>query len=247
MSYLLLSPLSWLFAAVLLWAVGQRWQRRWLRRTALALGLLATTSMTPLVANALVGMIEQRADAGADDHCERAEALVILSAGLDRPPRSTADYGALTDSSLARLFDLVERPPPAGMPLIIAGGGPYPQPEAQLLATLLERLEPRFEPILESRSQTTWENAIEVAKLLPPPRHVALASSALHLPRARLAFEAAGFSVCRWPLDRRHLAAGGIGAWVPQTSSLRKTEAALHELAGAVYYRIRARTTKEGT
>ena len=245
--YLLLSPLSWLLFALLLWACGRRLQRRWLRAGGLALGLLAVASMTPLMANALVGVIERRAVAGPEDHCERAEALVLLSAGFDRPPRSVGDYRALTGISLARLFDLLERPPPAGVPLIISGGGPYVHPEAQLLASMLERLDPRFQPLLESRSQTTWDNALEVARMLPPPRHIALASSAMHLPRARLVFEAAGFSVCRWPLDRRHIAVGGIGALVPQSTSLRKTEAALHELAGDAYYRWRIwQSKKEG-
>ncbi len=245
--YLLLSPLTWVWLALLLWAAGHHWRRRWLRRMAMALGLLAAATMTPLVANALVGAIEQRADAGPEDHCERADALVVLSAGLGRTPRNASDHGSLSDISLARLFELIERPPNAGMPLIISGGGPHPIPEAQLLATLLELLDPRFEPTLENRSRTTWESALEVAKMLPPPRHIALASSALHLPRARLAFEAAGFSVCRRPLDRRHVAVGGIGAVTPQTSSLRKTEAAMHELVGEAYYRFRARYRKEET
>ena len=99
--YLLLSPLSWLFAALLLWAVGHHWQRRWLRRTAIAFGLLAMSTMTPLVANALVGVIERRADAGPEDQCGRAEALVVLSAGLHRPPRGAGDYGALTEAVAA--------------------------------------------------------------------------------------------------------------------------------------------------
>ena len=226
--------------ALLTWVLGTRWQRRWIRAGSAALACVAWAAMTPLVANALVGLIERRADPG-DDQCHEVDALVLLSGGLDRPPRSANDYAALTGSSSARLFGLLERLPEPTLPVIISGGGPFAHAEAELLASLLKRFAPSLTPILESRSMNTWDNAFEVAKLLPPPRHIALASSAMHLPRARLAFMAAGFSVCRWPLDRRSLAVGGIGALVPQSSSLRKTEAALHELAGEVYYRWRAR------
>src|SRR6185369_7614076 len=94
----------------------------------------------------------------------------------------------------------------------------------------------------EDRSQTTWENAQQLRLLSPAlPERIWLVSSAIHLPRALIAFRAAGFEPCVYASDRRYVPPGGIGYYLPQSSALIKTESAIHELIGEALYRWRAR------
>jgi uncharacterized SAM-binding protein YcdF (DUF218 family) len=96
------------------------------------------------------------------------------------------------------------------------------------------------ELLLEETSRTTWENAQQVRLLRPALVRIALASSALHLPRARQAFEASGFQVCEWPVHYEALPLRGPWVIWPGSTATRKTEAALHEWLGSWYYRWKA-------
>ena len=126
--------------------------------------------------------------------------------------------------------------------LVLAGGGPYRVSESAVLRELVLQLGvPAASIRTESRSQTTWENAEQVRALQPAlPARIRLVSSAVHLPRALVAFRAAGFEPCAIASDRRYLPPGGIGYYLPQSSALRKAEFALHELVGEAVYRWRA-------
>lgn len=199
----------------------------------------AVLGMTPIVANALVSELE--AGAGEGGRCAESEAIVFLSGGLARPPRDAQDFAALTPGTLERVSGLLARGPDP-RPLLIAGGGPYALSEARVIATLLQRLDPAPRlMLLEESSRSTWGNAQAVRRLQPKIRRIVLATSALHLPRARIAFEAQGFQVCPWSLHREALHVRGPGAWWPGATALRKSESALHEWVGARYYAWRAR------
>jgi uncharacterized SAM-binding protein YcdF (DUF218 family) len=236
-----LSPVSLLLLGLLLMAPMLLLRRRVLAGLGAVLVLLGLLLMTPLGANALVGAIEAHAEPVATE-CERIDAIVLLAGGLRRSPSDPEDFDALTSRSLARSFALVQRHRDPDLPLLVAGGGRFRITEAEVMGALLQRLDHgHADPMLETNSRTTWENAAGARELLPAHvQRIALASSALHLPRARLVFEEAGFDVCRWPLDRQYIAVAGVGALWPQSSALVKSEAALHELLGLAYYRFRA-------
>jgi uncharacterized SAM-binding protein YcdF (DUF218 family) len=233
---LLLSPLTLLLAALALLLAGGR--RRWPRRVGIAAACFAIAAMTPLIANGLVAAVERQVPAPGPA-CAQVDAVVLLSGGLQRAPADADDLGALNPDSAVRAFGLLRAQPPDA-PLVIAGGGPYAIAEADVLDRLLQRLgnpPPRWR---ETASQTTWENAFETRKRLPAEiRRIALATSALHLPRAQLLFDAAGFDVCPLPTSSRYVAPKLPWSLLPQTSGLSKSEAALHELAGMLYYRVR--------
>ena len=234
---LVFSPLFLLLMAGLLLALGQR--RRALRWMGLACLLAGWLGCTPLVANLLVGAIESRAVARAGD-CDGVQGIVLLGGGLQREPSGPRDVQSLSTDSQQRVMTFLERDRPE-WPLMIAGGGRHEISEADLMRDLLQRIAPsRRVEATETASRTTMENALNVAKAWPPPRRIALATSALHLPRARRAFEAAGFDVCPWPLQRAHIDAGGLRALLPRGSAALKTEAALHELGGSVVYAFSA-------
>jgi uncharacterized SAM-binding protein YcdF (DUF218 family) len=237
---MLLSPFAALLGGWLLLAAGVWWQRRAARWVGALLALAGLVGATPLVGNVLVGAIERAAPA-SDAACPAGEAVVLLSGGLARPPRDAEDFAALTPRTLERIGGLRRRPEWHARPLVIAGGGPYPVSEARVIAALLRRLGPMPESwLLEETSTTTWENAAQVRLLRPGLRRIVLATSALHLPRARVAFESFGFEVCGWPLHREAIEVEGPGMLWPGTSAARKTEAALHEWVGGWLYRWRA-------
>ena len=245
----LLSGMMILVIAALMARPGEQPRRLLRARTGLVLmGLLLAVPgyalMTPLGANLLVLIVEYRTRAAEPAPvCDQVETAVLLSGGLNRPAESISDFSALTPESLARVFAWRAQVATEGtdsQDWIIAGGGPFRISEAEVISAFLNRLDPDREPLrLETASANTRESALAIRKLLPASSsRVLVASSALHLPRATLAFEQAGFDVCPLALNRHYLAATGWTALLPQSSSLAKSESALHELIGEIFYRF---------
>ncbi|HZP65763.1 MAG TPA: YdcF family protein [Rudaea sp.] len=224
-------------------ALGGRRLPRALRFSLTFVELLLILAMTPLGANALVWQVESRVPDPDACTAPLPQAIVVLSAGFDRAPTSETDFAALAGDSLKRTIAGVElwrRAPQSE--LVFAGGGPFGIAESALLARYAEQLGvPAASIRREERSQTTWENAEQLHASTPAlPSRIWLVSSALHLPRASLAFRANGFDPCLYASDRRYLPPGGLGYFLPQASALAKAEAAIHELVGEVAYRLRA-------
>ena len=244
------SPLVPLLLGVMLLGMAGFMSRPRIAVIGLVLFLPAYGLITPLGANLLVLVIEHRVKAAkAASVCDQGQAVVLLSGGLRRPAETDIDFGALTPESLDRIFAWQKLDWPDAdekLPLIIAGGGPFRIPEAEVIGALMRELGPDNRPVtLETGSATTRETALAVRELLPDSSNrIVLASSALHLPRAMLAFEQAGFEVCPWPLNRHYMAVTGWATLLPHSSSLAKSESALHEIIGELHYRI---TTREVT
>jgi len=235
-----LSPLTWLLAGL----AGVLWLRRrsLARRLAAALALAGLTAMTPLGANALVGLVESRAPDASGCAAPEPSAIVVLGAGLDHAPRDADDVGALSATSVRRLLagvDLYRRHPQARV--YLAGASLFDTPESALYERLAVRLGVPAEAItLERASTTTWENARNLKALpLPPPPRIWLVTSALHAARADFAFRAAGFEPCTVVSDRSYLPPGDLAYFLPRTSALRKADAAIHEIVGYLAYRWR--------
>jgi uncharacterized SAM-binding protein YcdF (DUF218 family) len=238
------SPLVPLLVGMVLLTVSAFLSRRRLAIVGVLLILPAFALMTPLGANVLVLVIEHRIKAAeAAPICNHVQAAVLLSGGLSRPAETSSDFGALTAETLARIFAWRNRDAMANspdLPWTIAGGGPFRIPEAEVIGAFLHLLDPDDRPLqLETASANTWQSAQAVRELLPESTsRIALASSALHLPRAMLAFERAGFEVCPLVLNRHYMAVTGWTTLLPQSSSLAKSESALHEIIGEVFYRF---------
>ncbi len=250
------SPLVPLLAGMLLLAVSAFMPRRreatnnsararcGLALVGLLLVLPGYALMTPLGANLLVLIIEHRTkSAETAPACEHIQAAVLLSGGLSRPAESSSDFGALTTETLARVFAWHHRQAvehSSSLPVIIAGGGPFRIPEAEVIETFLDLLDPDHQSLqLETVSENTRESAQAVRDLLPEStRRILLASSALHLPRAMFSFQQAGFEVCPLALNRHYMAVTGWTTLLPQSSSLAKSETAIHEILGELFYRI---------
>lgn len=224
-------------AVLLAW----RWLPRWSRCTALVIGLVLAWLTTPFGANLLVRLQEARAPAAEACPAPAPQAIVVLGGGMAREPRSAEDYAALNVDSLRRVFAAValhRRHPDAQW--IASGASRYAIAESTTMARLAEALGvPAAALRSETASRTTWHNAQAVAALQPPlPRRVWLVTSALHMPRALYAFRAAGFDPCAAPAPGIYAGPAGPGYFLPIASAAAKSEAALHEFAGELSYRL---------
>ena len=239
-----LSPLTWLLACAVTFACVRR--RTWLRRLAIGGGAAAAVLMTPFIANALVRSIESATPSATACAAATPAYLVVLAGGIDREPVGDEDTGALSANSFRRLIAGVARQREQGPDahLLLVGGGPFAISESRLMRQLaLQWGVPASALTIEQDSTTTWESARHLAALSPaPPHRFWLVTSALHMPRALFAFRAAGFEPCPLSSGSVYLAPGELGYFLPQTSALRKSEWAIHELLGMAAYRLRARS-----
>ncbi|HEY2395348.1 MAG TPA: YdcF family protein [Rudaea sp.] len=248
MQQLVLSPLTFSLLSALLVLTWGRSSRalRWTASIALGLSLAA---MCPFGANALVRIIESRVPEQPACAAPTPDTIVVLSAGLQRRPENADDASALEADSIERALagSALWRQTPSAT-LIFAGGGPFTVSESAVLQQFAEHAGVAESAIrVETRSQTTWESAQELRSVVPAlPKRIWLVSSAIHLPRALIAFHAAGFQPCILASDRRYLPPEGIGYFVPQSSALIESEEALHELAGGLVYRWRAGARSDG-
>lgn len=241
-----LSPLFW--SLLLALVLGVLWRRvaRWLRGLLLAVEIVLVLAMTPLGANRLVHWVESRVPARATCTAPAPSVIVLLSGGLAQPASAADDYTALTYASVQRLFSAVAlwRAHPDARLVISGGGDKGSIAESVVLASLAHRMGVPADMLqVETHSQTTWENAADLAREQPAlPRRIWLVSSGLHLPRAMLAFRAFGFDPCPHSSGSLYIPfSASLGYFMPQTSSLAKTDRAIHELLGGWVYAWRAR------
>jgi uncharacterized SAM-binding protein YcdF (DUF218 family) len=245
----ILSPLIWVLLLALL--LGLLWRRvpRWVALALLLMELVLVMSMAPVGANWLVYTVESRVPPASGCSRPAPGVIVLLSGGVERPVRGADDYSALTRTSLERLFAAIAlwRMQPDSS-VVISGGSPEGGiAESQVLASLARQLGvPAARLRVETHSQTTWENAANLSRAQPPlPKRIWLVSSALHLPRALLAFRAFGFEPCAWSSNSVYKPfSASLGYFMPQTSSLAKTDHVIHEVLGGWVYAWRARHRK---
>ncbi|MGI4939631.1 MAG: YdcF family protein [Janthinobacterium lividum] len=91
--------------------------------------------------------------------------------------------------------------------------------------------------LFEDASRTTWENAVDVSRLVQPkPGETwVLLTNAMHMPRSVGVFRATGWSVLPWPTGYR--SRPGASKWLPLMSeNLPLLDMAAHEWLGMLAY-----------
>jgi uncharacterized SAM-binding protein YcdF (DUF218 family) len=236
------SPVRFGVLLALLLLVLWRWMPRWMRMIACVPIAACIALSLPLVANQLVRFEESRVPMADACAASPPATIVVLSGGITRQPADAADFAALGEYSLRRLFAAVAlyRAQHAARLVISGGEGQYGIAESALMARLAEQLGVPGQAItLEARSHSTWQNAQFTRELEPAvDQRIWLVTSALHMPRAAYAFREAGFSVCAWPADTRFASANSAGYYLPSTGALDKSDAAIHEMLGEAAYRM---------
>jgi uncharacterized SAM-binding protein YcdF (DUF218 family) len=131
-----------------------------------------------------------------------------------------------------------------GLPVLVSGGlgGLGTAAEADALQAALET---EFSvPVrwVERDSENTFQNAANAARLLRPAgvSRVLLVTHAAHMPRALLAFEAAGLEAIPAATGYATRQPHALLEWLPQAGALADSRVFIHEALGIAWYRIKS-------
>jgi len=223
----------------------QRWARRWLTVLLALYGFLST----PLGADMLAApLIRQYSPLKSRDEALGADTVVVLSVSSEvyrANGQAVAEMGKATAFNAleaARVYRLL------GNPRVIASGGadapdePGPT-QSEILRDGLTRLGvPGSQIDIETRSQTTREQALFVAELLNARgiRRFVLVTEPNHMPRAVAAFRGLGLDpIPSTPVFDVPTPRGWGWRLVPTVHGLQQSDWASYEHLAGVYYRLR--------
>ena len=86
----------------------------------------------------------------------------------------------------------------------------------------------------------TYDESMAVSELLGNKRKILLVTSAFHMQRAKSLFELKGFNVIPYKVDYKTPPEINLNfiSFLPTSDSLSKTETALREILGRLYYKL---------
>jgi uncharacterized SAM-binding protein YcdF (DUF218 family) len=247
----LLQPYPLLYLAAGL-AIANLWRRRRESRGRLAVVTIAFVALTlpsiPAVSHLALGSLEWQYPP-AEGRPAGADAIVVLSAGVI-PPDPGGGPAELDEDSIRRCLyaaRLYHQGEPC--PVLVSGGKVDPEspapPCAELMRDFLVQLGVRPSDILvEDTSRTTYENAVESARLLRRHRldRAVLVTDAVDMFRAVACFRKQGLEVapaaCHYRAARLE---GSVFDLLPSPGAARGCQRAWHEWLGAAWYRLRGR------
>ncbi len=247
-----LTPLGAALVAILLvlalMALGRRKLAFWLLLVTFASLYLTAT---PFVARRLSGVLESQFPPVPLAASPTADVIVLLGGATDPalPPRQDADLNAHAD----RLMHAADLCKAGKAKWIIASGGAWRYPTLGRAGKRLDMKDilmrfgvPASAILVEAQSEDTGENAAFSLALMRQ-HHLTtalLVTSGIHMPRAIAVFRRAGIIVTASATDLVAVASPDWPAlsWLPSPEAEVETGEALHELAGALYYRLRGWT-----
>ena len=223
----------------------------------LALGIVSyfVFSSSPL-SMALLARLENRYPPLLDTKgVGEVDTIVLLTTAAWKDPHVplTSQVGETTVSRLLeaiRLFHLIP-----GAKVVISGGPLDPNgrdiPVSRIVGDLASAMGiPGERMMLEKNSTNTYENGVEIKKILGEKSFL-LVTSAYHLPRAIAVFQKLGLSPIPAPANFRVIqnkphfdASKGellkeIISALPSSNNLTHSERAMHEYAGFIWYWLR--------
>ena len=197
---------------------------------------------TPAVVALLVAPLEQTPTLNPElIDVESVDAIVILGGGARRGARAYGGGDSVSRLTMERVRygAFVHRE--TGLPLAVTGGSPGEQDtsEGELMAQMLTDEFGVHVDWVETQSRNTAENA-ELSASAFDFRAILLVTHAMHMPRAKRAFERAGFTVTPAPAAYYNNAddAMEIGDWLPSETALAAARYACYEYFGALWYRL---------
>jgi len=235
----------------LLGVAGLWWRRRETRLRLLwvtvPLVVMAVVS-TPCAAYLALGSLQWRYPP-SHDMPQGVETIVVL-AGYMRLPDGVRQRTELADDTLGRCLhaaDLYHQAKPCFV--VLSGGKIDPSRAGPTLAEAMRdfMIEQGVDPsdlLLENRSRSTYENALETGKLLHQRgiEKVVLVTSASHLQRAERCFRAQGLDVvpsgCRYRATRFQWS---LSWFLPDPGAAENVQAAAHEWLGLFWYWLHGR------
>ena len=248
----LATPVVWILALMVLGFVLTRRlpnKRRYrLGRYALLLGmcilfLLSTKPMSEL----LVYSLECQHQLPSDEVLSSLDIVAILGGGM-RIPGGFRTYSDLSGRAYSRLYNGVRIFKRSSAEILALSGGSSNdsvESEAEVMKALaLELGVPESRIVAETNSQNTMENGAELAKLLSSAkaRRIGLVTSALHMPRSVKVFRELFPNDTIVPVPVDHLYSpdwDDLKSYIPSPDTLAKSNYAIHEWIGMVWYFIR--------
>lgn len=209
-------------------------------------GLLVLASL-PIVANFNLRLLEgDTALSPAELAQPSAEAIVILCGGrnFQAPEYNGNDTLSSYPLMRARYGAYLHRQ--TRLPILVTGGNVYTTTttsEAELMRQAL--VEDFHVPVrwIETNSRNTWENALFSQSILKQTKvsRIYLVTTAAHIPRAKMAFEAMGLNVIAAPTDfmGQRGEAPGIMDFFPSAKAFRSHYFFMHEILGILWYQLR--------
>ena len=247
----LLQPFVSLACLTLLGAAVLWWRRRETRPRLLLVTVplvcLAVMS-TPVVSYLALGSLEWQYPPCYDTPRE-AETIVVLS-GHVRPPDRIRLRAELGDNTLGRCLHAAELYDQGKPCLVVLCGGKVdpstagPTFAAAMCDFMVQQGVARSDLLLEDQSRTTYENAVETARLLRGRgiEKIVLVTSATHMQRAERCFRSQGFDVrasgCRYRATQFRWS---LSQFLPDAGSARDVEDVAHEWLGLFWYWLHGR------
>jgi len=217
---------------------------RYLGRTVMVVSVTSLLALSTDAGSAwLIRPLEQQSLQAKLIEKNKSQAIVVLGGGRARVASGEVDYDQVGPITLMRLRAAAYLQRQTHLPLLVTGGAPDGQGESE--AVLMARslrddfgLEARW---VESNAINTNQNAILSAQLLRQEniQQILLVTDAIHMPRARWAFEHAGLRVA--PVPSHFVASGDfhLASFIPNAQSLKNSHYAIHEWLGLLGYSLR--------
>ena len=206
--------------------------------------ILVILSM-PIVSDKLIAYLESDYELIKPSKVESADAVVVLS-GMVKTIQTKNGLDYEWGEAADRIFAGIDLFKSNKAPVLILTGGKLPWsigvPESEYLRDVAIDLGvPKKDILITENVENTDQEAKAIKKilLLDNPK-VILVTSAFHMPRAQLVFEAAGINVIPFPVDFI------IGAekltfmsFIPSAGSFASTSFFVREMIGRTYYSLK--------
>ena len=223
------------------------WYKRVVSRKTICWTLIPTVILylfrTPAVAHLMVGTLEW-SYAPIYQRPADTTAIVVLSSAI-RPPDAVRRKAELDTSGMYRCIKGAEMYH-SGLPckVVLAGGRVDSEQAGPTLAAAMSDFMvqlgiDREDIVLDDRSRSTYENAVNSAALLRQRNmnSILLVTDATHLRRAILCFEKQGIQVvgcgCQYRATQFE---GNISSFFPSFGAADTNQAVLHEWLGLTWY-----------
>jgi uncharacterized SAM-binding protein YcdF (DUF218 family) len=237
---------TWLLPPVspLLLVLAGLWLLRTNRRAGCWL-IAGATGALLLLATPIVGLtLNSSVEAPyADPLLEQADAIVVLGGGSSP---AAPEYGGDTvnGTSLERLRYAATLQRRSGKPLLVSGGNPRGNAtsEADQMQAILQNEWHVPVKWSETTSGNTLENARNSYAILQRAdiRRIYLVTHAWHMPRARQAFEQAGFVVIPAATQFTTRTGSHLADFLPGIDGLALSTRVAYEILGSIWYRLRS-------
>ncbi len=218
--------------------LAARWRRSGWTLLIVGIASLAIFSM-PVTAHKMIRSLESAGAVNPKD-LGKAQAIVLLSGGVRHSqPEYASDVS--NSATLERVRYAAFLHYQHNLPIMVTGGDPSGgEPEGWIMKRELETVFDTPVRWQETESTNTAENAEFARRVLAPQGvdTIALLTHAWHMPRAKKAFERAGFTVIAAPTVFHVEPVQGIMNFIPQADYLSLANKALHEWVGMVWYRL---------